>query len=407
MLDVVKIKNEFPIFKNYRERWGEELSFLDSAASSQIPRQVIESMNDYYFKYRSNVHRSPYKLGIEATEAYEEARTTVAKFIGAEKWEIIFTAGATMSVNMLTGMLERFLKPQKGDGVVVSVVEHHSNFIPFQELAKRTGAVFHIIPLHNDNLDYKQAEKLISKNTKIVAIPLTSNVLGTIYDVKRIVKLAKKIGAVSIIDATTAAGHILINVRDLECDFLYFGGHKMLGPTGIGILYGREELLNQLSPVLLGGGIITSVSEKETLYRDIPMRFEAGTPNIAGAIGLARAIKYIELLGIKNITEHCEKLVRYATKKLGKISNLEILSEKDERLNVGMVSFIIKGIHSQDVARILDSEHISIRAGHHCAMPLINRLGVPSICRASFHVYNHQVDIDRLADGIKRVKKLF
>lgn len=407
MLDVHKIKEDFPIFENYKKKWGRYLSYLDSAASSQTPRQVVLAMDDYYFNYRSNVHRSPYKLGIEATEAYESARATVAKFIGAKKGEIIFTSGATMGANMLVAMLEDYLKIKQGAEILASVAEHHSNLVPFQELALRTNAAFRVIPLSGTDIDYEKAEKLIGPKTKIVTISLASNVLGTIYEVKRVIKFAKKVGAITIVDASKAAGHISINVRDLGCDFLFFSGHKMLGPTGIGVLYGREELLTRLYPGFFGGGIVSSVTVEKTSYLDIPMRFEPGTPNVAGAIGLARAMEYIESLDIGAVTKHSQELVRYAIEKLSRIPGLKIVSEKDEKRNIGIVSFTIDGIHSHDVAEILDRGGVSIRGGHHCAMPLMKYLGVSDVCRTSFYVYNDKEDIDRLAEGIEKAKSVF
>ncbi|OGM93829.1 hypothetical protein A2935_04090 [Candidatus Wolfebacteria bacterium RIFCSPLOWO2_01_FULL_47_17b] len=406
MLDVKKIKENFPIFDSYRERYGKELVYLDSAASSQTPRQVVEAMNEYYFNYRSNVHRSPYALGTAATSAYENARTTVAKFIGAEKWEIIFTPGATFGVNMLVLMLEKYLKLGQKDEITISVAEHHSNFIPFQELAKRSGAVVRLIPLKGTDLDYDIAKKLIWRGTKIVTLPLASNVLGTLYDIRRIVQWARQAGAITIVDATTAIGHIGVDVRSLGCDFLFFSGHKMLGPTGIGVLYGREELLTRLYPSFFGGGIVESVTEKETTYLDIPECFEPGTPNIAGAIGLARAIEYVHSLGMGTVTEHVQELVHYTIKKLDAIPYLTVLSEKNEKKNSGVVSFSVLGIGSQRLTKALDHEHISIRGGHHCAMPLVNRLGVSGVCRASFYVYNDQTDINTLVSGIKKAREL-
>ena len=407
MLDVRKIREDFPIFNSYQKKYGKSLVYLDSAASSQTPRQVVDAMNEYYFGYRSNVHRSPYTLGVEATEAYERARVTVATFIGAEKWEIIFTAGATMSANMLIAVLERQLTFSQGDEILVSIADHHSNFVPFQELANRTGMTFRSIPLSGTDLDYESAEKLINAQTKIVTLPLASNVLGTIYDVKRIAKRTKEVGALMIVDATKAVGHIQVDVRDLGCDFLFFSGHKMLGPTGIGVLYGREELLTHLAPGYFGGGIIESVSETTTSYRDIPMRFEPGAPNIAGAIGLSRAVEYLNSLGVLSVARHSEELVRYAIEKLNRVKGLSIFSEKDENRNAGVVSFAVAEIGSHDMAEFLDHEGICIRGGHHCAMPLMECLGVRGVCRASFYIYNDEDDVDALVSGIKKAKKSF
>lgn len=406
MLDVRKIRKDFPIFDSYQKKYGKELVYLDSAASSQTPRQVVDAMDEYYFGYRSNVHRSPYTLGVEATKAYEHARVTVAKFIGAEKWEVVFTSGATMSANMLIAMLEQHMKLSQGDEIVSCISDHHSNFIPFQELASRTGAMFRTIPLVGTDLDYEATEYTINPRTRIVTLPLASNVLGTVYDTGRVLKLAKEVGAVTIVDATTAVGHVPVDVRALDCDFLFFSGHKMLGPTGIGVLYGREERLTRLRPGFFGGGIIESVSEEVSVYRDIPMRFEPGTPNIAGAIGFSRAIEYIHSVGIHSITGHVAELVRYAIKKLGSIKDVRILSEKNEKRNVGMVSFDVKGVGSHDMAEFLDREGVCVRGGHHCAMPLMKCLGIRGVCRASFYVYNGEADVDILVSGIRKAKTI-
>lgn len=406
MLNAKKIREDFPIFDSYQKKYGKELAYLDSAASSQTPRSVVNAMDEYYFNYRSNVHRSPYTLGVEATKEYEHARDVVAKFIGAEKWEVIFTPGATMSANMLISMLEQNMQLSQSDEIVSCISDHHSNFVPFQEWASRVGATFRTIPLASTDLDYEAAESIISSRTKIVTLPLVSNVLGTVYDTGRILELAKKVGAIAIVDATTAMGHISVDARVLDCDFLFFSGHKMLGPTGIGILYGREALLTHLRPGFFGGGIIESVSEEASVYRDIPMRFEPGTPNIAGAIGLSRAIEYIHSVGLRSITLHANELVRYAIKKLESIKGVCIVSEKNENRNVGMVSFDVKGVGSHDMAEFLDRKGVCIRGGHHCAMPLMKCLGVRGVCRASFYIYNDEADVDALVSGIKKAQRV-
>ncbi len=406
MINVPEIKNDFPIFKTYKDRFGFDLIFLDSAASSQTPEQVVAPMNRYYYEFRSNVHRSPYTLGTDATRAYEEARETVARFIGAEKWEIIFTPGATVGVNMLVYMLEKHLNISQSDDILTTVAEHHSNLLPFQELAKRSGASLRVISLHGTHIDYKNLNDKINSATKIVTLSLTSNILGTIFDIKPIIERAREVGAITIIDATTAAGHLPIDVTDIGCDFLFFSGHKMLGPTGIGVLFGREEILNELQPSFYGGGMISSVSEQTADYRDIPMRFEAGTPNIAGAIGLGKAIEYLEKIGLPTIQTHSQKLARYATEKLVCIPGLVLVSEPEEASNSGIVSFFIEGINSHALAEFLNERHIALRAGHHCALPLATSLGSRSICRASFYIYNEISDIDTLVQTVEDGKKI-
>jgi cysteine desulfurase / selenocysteine lyase len=402
-LDTDLIKKDFPIFENYINEWGHELVFLDSAASSQTPKQVIDAMNEYYFHYRSNVHRSPYRIGLKASELYEKSRQITANYIGAEEWEVIFTSNATASSNTLALALGQSLKISANDEIVVSIADHHSNFLPFQELAIRTGAKIKVIPLSKTNLAYDSALELISSKTKIVTISYGSNVLGTIFDVKKIIEKAHQVGAVAIIDATTTVGHIPVDVKSLDCDFLYFSGHKMLGPTGVGVLYGKEEVLTKLHPSIVGGGTIESVSITETRYRDIPMRFEAGTPNIAGAIGLGQAISYIENLGMNNIHTHIDKIADYAMRKLSELKHVTLLSETGSK-NCGIVSFVVNNMHSHSVANKLDKYHISIRAGHHCSMPLANVLGIRSLCRASFYIYNSEADVDKLTEAIQSLK---
>lgn len=406
MFDVKKIRENFPIFENYRKRCGRELAYLDSAATSQTPKQVVEVMNDYYFNHRASVHRARYALGVEATDSYERARITVAKFIGAKPQETLFTPGATMSANMLVFMLEKSLKLSRGDEILATTADHHSNFVPFQEWAGRTQANFRIIPLGSIDLDYEAVTKLICPQTKIVTLPLASNVLGTIYDVKRVIKLAKEFGAITIVDATTAVGHTEVDARSLECDFLFFSGHKMLGPTGIGVLFGREELLMDLSPGFSGGGVIVRVTEKETVYRDIPRCFEPGTPNVAGALGLACAADYISFVGADLIARHVQLLVAYALDRLSRITGVRIVSEKNEKRNIGIVSFTVEGVRSQRVALLLGREDVAVRAGHHCAMPLMNSLGTDGVCRASFYLYNTKDDVDRLVAGVEKASRL-
>lgn len=406
-MDASKIKKDFPIFERYERAHGKPLVYLDSAATSQTPRQVVEAMDEYYYGYRSNVHRSPYDIGIEATDAYEGARAALARFIGAETNEVAFTSGATASANLLALMLGRHLKLHSGDELLASVAEHHSNFVPFQELAKSTGAAFKTIPLKGADIDDEAAARLISEKTKILTLPLAGNVLGTVHDLSPLLQKAKAMGALTIVDATKAAGHMPIDVKKLGADFLFFSGHKMLGPTGIGVLYGRKGLLEALTPAFSGGGAVEKVTEQETTYKASPLKFEAGTPNVAGAIGIVRAAAYLEALGMENVRAHTEALVRFATEKLSRIEGVRIVSEKDEKKNIGIVSFVVKGMHPHDVAELLAREGIAIRGGHHCAMPLMASLGVPGVCRASFYIYNGERDVEALAAGVEKAMAVF
>ncbi len=408
MFDSANIKKDFPIFENYKRENGASLSYLDSAASSQTPKQVVEAMDDYYFKYRSNIHRSLYKIGEKATGKYEEARDAVARFINALPEEIVFTGGATASSNMLVYALEKELDLKEGDEIVTTVAEHHSNLVPLQELARRAKlSLKHIGMDKNSRLDVDSLPKIITPKTKIVSVTLASNVTGEIIDARRVADLAHKAGALVILDATKAVGHTTVDAKALDCDFLFFSGHKMLGPTGIGVLYGKRELLEKMEPSFFGGGMIESADLKEARFLPLPSRFEPGTPNIAGAIGLAEAARYIEKIGLSEIKKHSEKLVSYAIEKLSVIPGIRILCEREPARNIGIVSFVINGVHPHDAAEILSREHVAIRGGHHCAMPFMKELGVTSVNRASFYIYNDEGDIDALAEGIKKAKLVF
>ncbi|MEK7614072.1 MAG: cysteine desulfurase [Patescibacteria group bacterium] len=407
-MDAKKIKEDFPIFENYKRENGADFVYLDSAASSQTPKQVVAAMDDYYFKYRSNVHRSAYKIGEKATEKYENAREVTAKFINAETKEVIFTGGATAGSNMLIYALEKMISWRNGDEVVTTILEHHSNLLPLQEMAKRKGLKFRHFEMTSDfGIDYDNLDDLVNKRTRIVSITLASNVTGAITDVKKIIEVAHKHSAIVVVDATKAIGHMPVDVKLLDCDFLFFSGHKMCGPTGIGALYGKYEILNKMSTSSFGGGMVEEVTIEEAKYSDAPFRFEAGTPNIAGAIGLAEAIKYLNNLKIENIKKHTEELVEYTIKKLSAIPGVKIICERNPSKNVGIVSFVVEGIHPHDVGEILNRDHVAIRGGHHCAMPLMKALGVSALSRASFYIYNTKSDIDGLAGGIKKAQKIF
>ncbi|OHA80011.1 MAG: hypothetical protein A2V96_01840 [Candidatus Yonathbacteria bacterium RBG_16_43_6] len=405
-------KQDLPFFSDA----GREGAYLDNAASSQTPQVVLDAMHAYYVSSRANVHRGLYRASEEASSAYENARTKIARFIGAETREIIFTSGATASSNMLVAMLEHSIQGrtldmtlEKGDEIVTTIMEHHASLIPLQELAKRRGLTLKHIPLaHNSyGLDYRPVDELITTKTKIVSVCLASNVTGTIQDVAYIAKIAHRVGALVICDATAAVGHIPVDVRALGIDALYFSGHKMCGPTGIGVLWVREELLEKLEPGTYGGGMVDSVTTTTATWGLIPERFEAGTPPIAEAIGLGAAVEYLENVGIEYIRKHSEDLVQEAIARLEKIPGVRVITEKEQGKNIGIVSFVIEGIHAHDIAYILGKEKVAVRAGHHCAMPLHTALGIIASTRASFYFYNTREDIDALVRGIETVRHVF
>lgn len=402
-MDVEKIKKDFPIFKNHPD-----ISYLDSAASSQTPRSVISAMDDYYSKFRSNIHRGLYNLSEEATNSYENARDTVASFLGAEREEIIFTPGSTWSANILALSLEYSKILKKSGDIVTSVMEHHSSLIPIQKLSERIGYELKYITIDGDmRLRYDEAEKLIGPKTALVWVSFVSNVLGTINDLRKITELARKNGALLAVDATSAMGHTPINVKEIGCDFLFFSGHKMLGPTGVGVLYGRRELLEKMEPGVWGGGIVSEVSKEGASWTKSPNRFEPGTPNISGVIGLAEAVRYLKNIGLEKIKEHTEKLVFLALKELETLPGVRIFAEKDPKKNIGIISFVLDDVHPHDVSEILGRHGIAVRGGHHCAEPLMKELGLKATNRASFYLYNEEKDIKALVSGIKEAQKIF
>lgn len=399
------IKKDFPIFRE-----GRSFAYLDTAATSQTPQVVLDAMDAYYTKFRANIHRGLYEVGEDASAAYDDARTKVAHFINAEPREVIFTAGATASSNMLVSMIEYSGMIKEGDEIVTTAMEHHASLIPLQEFAKRHDLDLKHIPLAEDSveLDYSVVEKFITGKTKIMSIMLASNVTGVINDVARIAEIAHKFGALVICDATAAAGHIPVDVKTLGADFVYFSGHKMCGPTGIGVLWGKGDVLEKLQPGVYGGGIVEEVTFARATYRGIPERFEAGTPNIAGAIGLGAAVEYLEKVGVENIHEHGSALTSLAIKRLEEVSGVRVIAEHDTTKNAGIISFTVEGIHPHDVADILGKEGVAIRAGHHCAMPLVtDALGLSAVARASFYFYNTIEDIDALIRGIKKAQEIF
>jgi|TARA_B100001094_G_scaffold332826_1_gene406734 cysteine desulfurase/selenocysteine lyase len=392
-------KSEFPIFKNRK------LTYLDSASTSQKPKVVLDAMKNVYENSNANVHRALYDLGSESTELYESSRELVAKFINANSSkEIIFTSGATASINLLAYSIGSQLK--EDDEVLISHMEHHANIVPWQQLVKRTGIKLKYLPLTDSGeIDLSKSSELITAKTKIVSITHMSNVLGTINPIKEIAKLTKMVGAVFIVDGAQSVSHMPVNVQDLECDFLVFSGHKMLGPTGVGVLWGKFELLNDLDPFLSGGEMIEKVTLEESTWNEVPYKFEAGTPNYVQAIGLGAAVKFLSKIGMENIHKYEKELTSYAVEKLQSIPNLNIHGSPKNRGSV--ISFNIENIHPQDLAQFLNEDNICIRVGHHCAQPLLETLNETSTARASFYIYNDFSDIDKLVYSIKSTISYF
>ena len=396
------IKKDFPLLEN------ENITYLDSGATTQKPIQVIKAVEEFYQKYNANPHRGAYSLSVEATEQYENTRTKIAKFINARhREEIIFSKNATESLNLIAysyGMDNL----KKDDEVVISIMEHHSNLVPWQYVTKKTGSNLKYMYINNEyEISKEEIESKITENTKIVGITHVSNVLGTINNVKEIIKYAHKKGAIVIVDASQSIPHMKIDVQDLDADFLVFSGHKMLAPLGIGVLYGKREILNQMNPFIMGGDMIEYVYEQETTYAPLPNKFEAGTQNVEGVIGLGAAIDYIENLGYENIEQIETKLVKYARAELSKLEFLDIYMTPNESNHSSVISFNIKGVHPHDVASILDSEGVCVRSGNHCAQPLLRYLGFDSTCRASFYIYNTQEDVDNLVKAIIKAYDMF
>ncbi len=407
LLNVPKIKADFPILgRTIRDK---RLVYLDSAATSQKPRQVIDATSDYYSRYNANVHRAIYELGEESTREYEGAREKVAAFIGAKSPnEIVFTKSTTESINVIAYGYGLKGKIAKGDEIVGSVMEHHSNHVPWHFVKDHKGAVLKYVDVNDDGtLKMEQYDDLLSKRTKIVTIALCSNVLGTINPVKEIVKRAHEVGAICVVDAAQAAPHMPIDVGGLDADFLAFSGHKMLGPTGIGVLYGKPELLEATEPLIGGGEMIREVHLGSAKWNDVPYKFEGGTPNIAGAIGLGVAVDYLSNIGMEAVRAHEMEITQYALEKLGRLKGVRTFGPKDVTKRAGVVSFTIDNAHPHDIASILDVEGICVRSGHHCAQPLMERFGLPATARASFYIYNDLEDVDALVAGIKRVQEVF
>jgi cysteine desulfurase/selenocysteine lyase len=404
MFDPIKIREEFPIFQ--RKIKGNSLIYLDSAATTQKPICVIDALSDFYKYQYANVHRGAYSLSDDATYKYEEARLKVAKFINAKMTEnIIFTRNATEGINLVASSWGR-KNLKSGDEILLTMMEHHSNLIPWQIIAKEKSAKLKFIELTPDGrLDLSNINTLINSRTKIVSLVHISNALGTINPVEEIISIAHKNNIPVLVDATQSVPHMVVDVQKLDCDFLVFSGHKMLGPTGIGVLYGKVDLLDDMPPYMSGGEMINEVQREWSDYRNLPWKFEAGTPHIAGAIGLASAIDYLTNIGIDNIHSHEQSLVKYAVEEMKKINGIQIYGPLPDR--GGLVAFNILGVHPHDVSTILDEKGVAIRAGHHCAQPVMRWLNVAATVRASFYLYNLKSDVDKLLEGLIRVKEVF
>lgn len=401
-LNVEALRQDFPILQS--KDGGTVPVYLDNASTTLKPYSVIAAVKEYYEEYSANVHRAIYSLGERATEEYEGARQKVAQFINApDSSHIVFTGGATESINLVAYAWGRHnLRP--GDEILITEMEHHSNIVPWQLASRDTGASLRYIPiLENGNLDFSKIDELLNPKTKIVAMIHQSNVLGTINPVAQLIARAKDIGALSLVDAAQSVPHSPVDVTALDCDFLVFSGHKMLGPTGIGVLYSRQELLEIMDPFLGGGEMIEQVTMDNSTWNEVPWKFEAGTPKIAQAIGLGAAIDYLKPLNRKALINHERELIQYALSTLSNIPGLTIYGNANPRGPV--ISFNVNNIHPHDLAQILDQRHIAIRAGHHCAQPIMDRLGVPATTRASFHFYNTKEEIDFLSTAIEKARE--
>ncbi|MCP3740574.1 cysteine desulfurase [Rossellomorea sp. BNER] len=405
-MDVREIRKQFPILD--QEVNGHPLVYLDSAATSQKPIKVIEAIDQYYRQYNSNVHRGVHTLGTRATDGYEGAREKVRQFIHAKSTEeIIFTRGTTTAINTVAASYGR-ANVGAGDEIVITHMEHHSNIIPWQQLAKEKGATLKYVPLQEDGtISLEDVKATVTSNTKIVSIMMVSNVLGTMNPIKEITQIAHENGSIMVVDGAQAAPHMKVDVQDLDCDFFAFSGHKMGGPTGIGVLYGKKQLLEAMEPIEFGGEMIDFVGLYESTWKELPWKFEGGTPIIAGAIGLGAAIDFLEEIGLDTIEAYEHKLAAYALDKLSEIEGMQIFGPKDPSKRAGLVTFNIDDVHPHDVATVLDSEGIAVRAGHHCAQPLMKWLKVSATARASFYLYNTEEDIDKLAAGLVKTKEYF
>ena len=404
MIDVEKIRKDFPILDQIVN--DEPLVYLDNAATTQKPKVVLEAVNRYYQEDNANVHRGVHTLAERATASYEGARETVRRFINASSTkEVLFTRGTTTGLNWIGRFAEEIL--EEGDEVLISIMEHHSNILPWQEACRKTGAKLVYVYLKDGGLDLEDFRKKLTNRTKFVSIAHASNVFGVINPVQEIAQLAHEKGAIVVVDGAQSVPHMKIDVQTLDADFFVFSGHKMAGPTGVGVLYGKEQYLNQMSPVEFGGEMIDFVYEQSATWKELPWKFEAGTPNMAGAIGLAAAIDYLEAIGMDAIEHHEQELIAYVFPKLQAIEGLKIYGSQDLAKRSGVISFNLGNLHPHDLATALDYEGVAVRAGHHCAQPLIQYLEVPATARASFYLYNTKEDCDKLVEALIKTKEFF
>jgi cysteine desulfurase/selenocysteine lyase len=402
--EVEVIRRDFPILATQVR--DKKLCYLDNAASTQKPRAVIDRLQKFYSRENANIHRGVHHLGELATDAYHDARKTVAKFLNAKSdKQVIFTRGTTESINLVAASWGR-ANLQEGDQILLTAMEHHANIVPWQLIAEQTGAVIKVIPINDrTELDLDAYDQLLGERTRILAVCHISNSLGTLNPIKEIIAKAKAIGAITLVDGAQGAPHLGADVQDLNCDFYAFSGHKIYGPTGIGILYGNQEILENMPPYQGGGDMIQRVSFEGTTYKGLPERFEAGTPNIAGAAGLAAAIKYLDQFNRADIKAHESEVLEYALGQLGDIDGITLYTQATAR--TGVASFNLKGVHAHDIATILDREGVAVRAGNHCTQPLMKTLGVPATARASFAIYNTKEEVDTLAASIIKARQLF
>lgn len=404
MYDIQKIREDFPILD--REVYGKPLIYLDNGATTQKPRQVVEAITDEYYSVNANVHRGVHFLSQQATELHEASRETVRRFINARSSnEIVFTRGTTESINLLASSFADS-QMKEGDEVIVSVMEHHSNIVPWQLQAARKGIVLKVIPMNDrGELLLDEYEKLFSERTKLVSFAHVSNVLGTVNPAKEMIATAHAHGVPVLIDGAQSVPHMKVDVQDLDADFFAFSGHKIYGPTGVGVLYGKEEWLDKLSPYQGGGEMIQSVSFEKTTFNELPFKFEAGTPDYIGTTALAKALDYVSAIGMENIAAHEHELTLYAMQRLKEINGMRIFGEAEHKSSV--ISFLVGNIHHLDMGTLLDRLGIAVRTGHHCAQPLMIRMGIEGTVRASFGLYNTKEEIDMLAAGIERVSRMF
>ncbi len=396
------IREEFPIL--HQKINGEDLVYLDNAASTQKPKAVINAIKDYYENDHSNVHRGVHTLSVRATEAYENAREKVSQFVNSpNKNQIIFTKGTTESINLIAGSLTNLI--EKNDEILITAMEHHSNIVPWQELCKRTGAILKIIPINdNGEILIDKYTEMVTNKTKLVSVVHLSNTLGTINPIEEIIDTAKLNNAITVIDGAQSAGHLLVDVQELDCDFYLFSGHKVFGPTGIGVLYGKENILNQIDPYQFGGEMILKVTFDETTYNGLPHKFEAGTPNIAGAVGIGASIDFINSLDRELCHQYEMSLHDYALEKLEQFDDIRIIGKSSKKSAI--ISFVIDGIHPHDIGTIINQKGIAVRTGHHCTMPLMDFYGIPGTVRASFSIYNNHAEVDKLIDAINLAIKM-